>query len=157
MNKKILFLTVLFSITAKASEYGEVMALAKKNGLRPSREVIRAIVKASRWYKINALDLTAIGILETGLGKYNQDTINKNGTIDTGIFQINTVNRSRCAIFDLNTIEGSAFCAAKLLSRIKHKYEINDPEWLARYHSATKSHKQKYFNKLAQVLAQNAE
>lgn len=157
MNKKALILALLASISVKASPRSEVMALAEKNQLEPDKRVISAILSASKWYGINPLDLTAIGILETGLGKYNQIGYNKNLTTDVGIFQINTINRSKCLKFDLNTIEGSSYCAAKLLSQIKNKYQANDPEWLAIYHSKTKSHKKIYFNKLVKVLAQSAE
>src|SRR5271170_3535377 len=109
MNKKALLLALLVSTIARASSRDEVMALCTKNSLKPDKRVISAILSASQWYKVDPLDLTAIGILETGLGKYNHDVYNKNGTIDTGIFQINTINKPKCSKFDLNTTIGSAY------------------------------------------------
>lgn len=152
MNKKVLIALLLLSSQAKANDFKDVQDLALKNGFKPSKQVIRAVVKAARWYGLNPLDLGAIGLIETGLGKFNQDTVNKNGTVDTGIFQINTINKSKCIEYDLNTPEGSALCAAKLLAKIKRHYASKDPQWSAIYHSKTKSYKEKYFRKIAKVL-----
>src|SRR5271166_3546125 len=97
---KTLILTILFiSLNVNASDFANVKRLATKNHLNPPNRIIKAIVIAARWYEIDPLELTAIGIIETGLGKYNVDVVNKNGTVDTGLFQINTVNQSKCVAF----------------------------------------------------------
>jgi len=157
MNKKVLIALILLSSQAKANDFKEVQDLALKNGFKPSKQVIQAVVKAARWYGLNPLDLASIGLIETGLGKYTSTNTNSNGTQDTGIFQINTINKSKCIKFDLNTIEGSAFCAAKLLANIKKHYAPKDPEWTAIYHSKTKKYKKVYFAKITKVLAMNTD
>jgi hypothetical protein len=136
---------------SKASERSEVMALAKKNGYSPSQEVIQAIVKASRWYNIDPLELTAIGILETGLGKYSLVNKNKN-SIDLGIFQINSANFSRCKMFNINTIEGNAMCAALILHNIRYNFSDKDEKWIGIYHSKKPKYKNKYFAKISKIL-----
>lgn len=126
----------------------DVDALAKANGFRPSQRIIDAIIRASNDYGIDALELTAIGIIETGLGKYTSTRKNNNGTYDKGIFQINTVNYPKCVEYNLDSPEGSALCAAKLLSSIK----AHRPDYLGVYHSKTPSLKTKYLNKVSEVL-----
>ena len=85
------------------------------------------------------MQLTAIGIIETGLGKYAKTRNNTNGTQDRGVFQINTVNYPKCVEYNLDSPEGSALCAAKLLSQIKAKRA----DYLGVYHSKTPSKKSK--------------
>lgn len=155
--KYLLILMFISPLQVDASEYGKVLALAQRNGLEPDKSVILLILGASHLYDVDPLDLAAIGILETGLGKYNRIEYNSNKTIDVGIFQINTVNRSKCSEFDLNSVKGSTYCAAKLLGQIKRHFQHKDPQWKARYHSKTKSHKRMYFEKMTKVLAQSVE
>jgi len=131
----------------------DVEALARANGFIPTKRVIDAIIYASEMYEIDALELTAIGIVETGLGKYSAIKKNSNGTYDRGIFQINTVNYSKCVEYNLDSPEGSALCAAKLLSKIK-SYRA---DYLGVYHSKTPSKKTKYLNKISQALNPLAE
>ena len=111
----------------------QVKALAVANGFSASDQVADAIAKASKAYEIDAMQLTAIGIVESGLGSNPRAKLrkNNNGTHDKGVFQINTVNWPKCVEFRLETVEGNAFCAAKLLSQIK----INKPSDLGKYHS----------------------
>lgn len=137
---------------AKASDYSDVRALANKNGYSPSNDVVRAIVKASRWYNISPLDLTAIGILETGLGKYSLVNTNKRGSVDHGIFQINDINVSKCNMFDLNSVEGNALCAGLLLHDIRRTYSNKDTKWIGIYNSKTLKYKEKYFAKISKIL-----
>jgi hypothetical protein len=140
---------------AKASDSSiqdQVVELANKNGLKPSNRIVNAILQASERYDINALELTAIGILESGLGKYARNRVNKNGTVDKGVFQINTVNYGACIEYNLTSIEGNAFCAAKILSSIKSEHS-ND--YLGRYHSKTNYRKLAYINRVNNILARS--
>lgn len=127
----------------------DVEALAHANGFKPSQRVIDAIVVASEQYGIDALELTAIGIIETGLGKYTATRKNTNGTHDRGVFQINTVNYPKCVEYNLDSPEGSALCAAKLLSIIR----AQRPDYLGVYHSKTPSKKARYLSKVTRVLS----
>lgn len=127
----------------------EVEGLAIANGFKPSKRIIDAIVRASETYQIDALELTAIGIIETGLGKNAKTRVNTNGTHDRGVFQINTVNYPKCVEYNLDSPEGSALCAAKLLSEIKQRRA----DYMGVYHSKTPTKKAKYLKKVSQVLA----
>lgn len=135
------------------TRHKDVDALAKANGYEPSKRIIGAIIRAADTYDIDALELTAIGIVETGLGKFSTAKKNTNGTKDRGVFQINTVNYSKCVEYNLDSPEGSALCAAKLLSKIK----LYRADYLGVYHSKTPSKKLKYLNKVSQVLNPLAE
>lgn len=126
----------------------QVKALAIANGFEATDEVADAIALASKTYEVDAMQLTAIGIIESGLGKYAKTRRNSNGTLDRGVFQINTVNIPKCKAFHIDTVEGSAFCAAKLLSQIK----MVKPSDVAKYHSKTPSKKIAYFQKITKVL-----
>ena len=126
----------------------QVKALALANGFEATDQVADAIAKASKAFDVDALQLTAIGILESGLGKNAKTRLNKNGTHDKGVFQINTVNWPKCKEFHIETLQGNAFCAAKILSQIK----MRKPSDLGKYHSKTPSKKNAYFAKLTKVL-----
>lgn len=128
----------------------DVADLAKANGYAPSKRIIESILRASETYHIDALELTAIAIVETGLGKNARTRVNSNGTKDHGLFQINTVNVPKCVEYNLDSPEGSALCAAKLLSGIKAKRA----DYLGVYHSKTPSRKVAYMQKVSQVLNQ---
>ena len=129
----------------------DVQDLANANGFQPSQRIVKAILRAADQYEIDAMELTAIGIVETGLGKYAVTRKNSNGTHDRGVFQINTVNVSKCVEYNLDSPEGSALCAAKLLSQIKAKRA----DYLGVYHSKTPSRKLAYMQKLDQVMSSN--
>lgn len=129
----------------------QIQALAASNGFYPKKRVVNAIIVASETYSVDHLEMTAIGILETGLGKYTQTNNNANGTKDLGLFQINTVNFPKCIEYNLESPEGSALCAAKILSKIKAKR----PDYLGAYHSKTPSIKESYMKKLEIVMARN--
>jgi len=137
---------LLISSVSQAKE-DKVLHMAKANGFKPSQQVVKAIVHAAKTYGISARELTAIAIVETGLGKYTRQEPNKDGTMDVGLFQINEVNHSKCVEYNLESPEGSALCAAKLLSEIKKKHS----DYLVRYHSKTLKHKIKYGRKIAGV------
>ncbi len=127
--------------------------LATANGFDVSDRIVNAILTASKTYQIDAMELTAIGIIETGLGKYARTRKNLNGTVDRGLFQINSVNETACIEYNLDSPEGSALCAAKLLSQIKTKYA----DYLGRYHSNTPVKKVQYFKKITKVLASQSD
>lgn len=131
----------------------DVQDLAKANGFEPSERIVKAILTASDQYKIDAMELTAIGIIETGLGKYATTRKNTNGTKDHGVFQINTVNAPKCIEYNLDSPEGSALCAAKLLSSIKAKRK----DYLGVYHSKTPTKKIAYMRKVSKVLASTSD
>lgn len=131
----------------------DVEDLAKANGFKPSKRIIDAIVNAADQYQIDALELTAIGIIETGLGKYAATRKNTNGTHDKGVFQINTVNYPKCIEYNLDSPEGSALCAAKLLSEIKTRRK----DYLGVYHSKTPTKKARYLAKVSRVLASTSD
>jgi hypothetical protein len=151
--KNLILILTLISLNAKAETIqDQIKSLAKANGFTASDQVADAIAEASETYNIDAMQLTAIGIIETGLGKYLKTRQNKNGTQDHGLFQINTVNLPKCKAFRIETIEGSAMCAAKLLSQIK----MTKPSDIAKYHSKTCRPdfcpKGLYFSKITKVL-----
>lgn len=131
----------------------KINELALANGFKVGPEVVEAIARASKAYDVDAMNLTAIGIIESGLGKYTTSKKNRNGSFDKGVFQINTVNWPKCPEFKLDTLEGNAFCAAKLLSQIKPTNHYD----LAEYHSKTPSKKEAYFQKIAKVFQANVD
>jgi hypothetical protein len=149
-------LTAKDLINDVASKLGEkpitddesIMIFAHVNGYKPSKRVVNAIARAARAYNVDPLELTAIAILETGLGKKIRTLKNDNGTVDRGLFQINTVNESKCVEYNLNKPEGSALCAARLLSGLK----AHRKDYLGAYHSKTPSEKHKYLKHLNRVL-----
>lgn len=126
----------------------QVLDLALSNGFKPSERIVNSILVASQTYNVDALELTAIGIVETGLGKYIKTRKNTNGTHDKGLFQINTVNHSKCVEYNLDSPEGSSLCAAKLLSTIKTKRS----DYLGVYHSKTPTKKMIYLKKISKVF-----
>jgi len=128
----------------------DVRDVATANGFKPSERIVNAILNASETYHIDAVELTAIAIVETSLGTNAKLRKNSNGTLDRGLFQINTVNWPKCVEYNLDSPEGSALCAAKLLSQIKAKRA----DYLGVYHSKTPSRKLAYMQKLDQVMSQ---
>ena len=153
MRTKLIVISFLILIAelASANEFTKVKALANANGFTPDERIIQAVVDASKRYGIKATDLAAVGILETGLGKYNTIRNNTNGTQDQGLFQINTVNAPRCIEYNLDSYEGNALCAAKLLKSLK----LKRPDYLGAYHSKTPTKKALYLKKLNGILANN--
>jgi len=146
----IKYILILFiSQLAYSGDFNTIQGLAHSNGFNPSNRVVKAIYHAARLYHIPVKELTAIAILETGIGFNAKVRHNSNGTLDIGLFQINTVNQSSCKEFNLTSIEGNALCAAKLLHRIAHRHS----DYLGRYHSKTPSHKIKYIRAIKHILA----
>jgi hypothetical protein len=157
MNKLILIMiTLLLLISIKSmaqsqtQEFMEVQRLALKNHVKASNRTVMAILNASRAYSINPLQLTAIGILESNLDN-TAIHLNKDGTRDISAFQINEKNLGKCLEYNLNTIEGSAMCASKLLAIIRFNFKRDD-SWVGRYHSSTPKKKRLYLDKLSKVV-----
>lgn len=112
-----------------------------------SIDAVRAIVQAANAYGIDAQALVKIGYVES---RYNQGAIrhNKNGTIDVGMFQVNSVHWSKeCKGLDVTTLQGNADCAAKLIAG-HATHAATDSAWLGRYHSKTPSKKLYYAKQL---------
>ena len=148
--RKLICLSLILAARVSMAQpvASDVTDLAKANGFTASPRVVAAIVEASRQYRLDAKELTAIAILETGLGRYNKPRLNSNGTTDVGIFQINSINAKTCLEYRLDTPEGSALCAAKLIYKLKQRRN----DYLGAYHSKTPSKKQIYVEKLTKVL-----
>lgn len=147
--KSLIALFAFIPAIASADDYEvRVTRLAQVNGYKPSKRVVKAIANAAREYGVRPRDLTAIAIVETGLGRYERTVVNKNGTKDVGLFQINEINHDKCVEYNLESPEGSAMCAAKLLSEIKKRHA----DYVARYHSKTLKHRIKYARKISSVF-----
>ena len=139
-------------LIASPCSASEVTTMAKANGFTPDNRTIRAIEKAAKTYSIDVKELTAIAIVETGLGRYTRDQLNSNGTKDVGLFQINEINHATCVEYNLRSPEGSALCAAKLLASLKKRHQ----DYLVKYHSKTLKHRINYGRKITSVF-QKAE
>lgn len=153
----MLFIPIMLSNNALNFEVkdstveNEIRELALANGFSPNTRLVNAIATASAIYEIDALELTAIAIVETGLGTNVVARKNTNGTIDKGLFQINSVNHKECIEYNLDSFEGSSLCAAKILSRIKEKHK----DYVGVYHSKTKHLKAAYLEKVERILKNN--
>jgi len=153
MKKIILVTTLLFCCTLKhspvkpevkrSSAHNSIVALVRANGFVAHSKTVLAIIAASKAYNVKPTHLAAIAVVESGFGRYARTRLNRNGTVDRGVFQINSVNNKKCAAFNLDTVEGNAFCAALILSHM--------PD-VASYHSRTPSKKMIYSKKITQVL-----
>lgn len=116
----------------------------------PSVSTLKAIYKAAKRFGVDSNAMIKIAYVESSF-KADARKINVNGSIDYGLFQINSVHWSTtCRSFDIFAISGNTLCAAKLLSLAK-RHAVNDPTWLGRYHSKTPKHKIAYFTKLASL------
>lgn len=121
--------------------------------VKPSKAAVKAMLKASSKFGIDAQDLVRIAYVES---RFKQDAMrsNKNGTVDVGMFQVNSVHWSTtCRGFDVLTLQGNAYCAAKIIAA-HAKHAATDPNWLGRYHSKTKAKKLQYVELLAAVEVQ---
>lgn len=130
-----------------------VLAMECSNAQSINYSDLQTIFKAADTYKLNANDLVRIAYVES---KFKHDAIrkNKNGTIDIGYFQINSVHfGTTCKEFDILNFEGNAMCAAKILSKHKTKSRTNDTSWIGKYHSKTAKYKAIYNQKLNSVPA----
>lgn len=114
-----------------------------------SQSVLKIIYRAAAQYGIDAQDLIHIAFTES---RFNQKArrVNANGTVDWGMFQINSVHwTTTCRGLDVSRLQGNAQCAAKIISRLEARHGQTDVNWLGRYHSATPSKKRAYKRRLA--------
>lgn len=145
-------LLILSLINLCAAE-DALTSLAADNGLRLSPKLRAYIINASNAHQVEPTYLVAVAILESSLGTNIKTTINKNGTRDNGIFQINDINRNFCNGLDLQDQKQNVNCAAKIIAKIKPK-NLKD---LAKYHSKTIKHKEKYYLKLTKVFEKQSD
>jgi len=111
---------------------------------------LQVILEVSKEFKLQPDKLLRIAYVES---RFNHNAIrqNKNGTIDVGMMQINSVHwTTTCKAFDILKLKGNVQCAAKLLSMHKLKAST-DMYWIGRYSSKTPSIKFKYYQKLQAV------
>jgi hypothetical protein len=123
---------------------------AKTRPIVINSDTVKIIYEVSKEYDIDAQVLVKIAYTES---KFKADAVrtNKNGTIDYGMFQINSVHWSTtCKSLDIMTVRGNASCAALIIKGIS-KHSDTDEHWLGRYHSKTPSRKVRYNNLLNQV------
>lgn len=149
-----LFATIALSTHCQAApDLGErVATYVAKAGYTPNPDAVRAIVKASKTFRVNAIDLARLAILETGFDPNKKPSVNSNRTVDYGMFRINDVNRNTvCSEFDVETIEGNALCAAKIVADLKANWGSKDPRWIARFHSKTPALKHEYYRRYASL------
>lgn len=121
----------------------------------PSTRTLKVIYQAAKRYNVDAQALLKIAFLESS---FNADArrVNKNDTVDVGMFQVNSVHWSTtCKAFDVFTLKGNALCAAKLLS-VAAKHAETDTHWIGRYHSKTPTRKAAYAAKVDAVILAEA-
>jgi hypothetical protein len=124
---------------------GTLEAHAARKGFKPSTSVIAAIKHASKAYGVDERSMLAIALIESSFNP-NAYNVNVNGTVDVGLFQINSVvAKEECIEYNLWSAKGSALCAAKMIA--KHK-KTGDPLYLGRYHSSRKDLKLNYYKKV---------
>lgn len=117
----------------------------------PTPQVLNLIYRVALKHNLDAQNFVSIAYIESKFDP-NAIRVNKNQTIDYGMFQINSVHwTTTCLGLDIFQLQGNAECAARILSSFKH-FEIDDPHWIGRYHSKTPSLKKKYFK-----LVENAK
>lgn len=146
----MLCILVLATVTCTTDSIRAIASL----GYNTDSKVVETIKRKAVKYDIRPDLMVSIAILESGL-KPKAYRVNSNGTVDHGIFQINSVNSQFCKGLNIHTLEGNVECAAKLLALHKHKKNI-DSMWYCRYHSKTPSRKLEYCNKLNEIRSKYA-
>jgi len=140
---------VLLSLLVSMSVYADSLRALASLGYNAHPDVVRVIEKKAIKYGIKPDLMIAIAVVESGLNPQAK-RVNNNGTVDQGLFQINTVNKDFCKEFDIKTVKGNTECAAKLLAKHKVNKPI-DSLWYCRYHSKTPSKKVAYCSKLNEI------
>lgn len=116
--------------------------------LKPPKTVMAAIKHAAKVYGVDERTMIAIAYIESSFrpDAYN---VNVNGTVDLGLFQINSVvAKEECEEYNLWSAKGSALCAAKMIA--KHK-KTGDPLYIGRYHNSRPELKLKYYRRVQEV------
>lgn len=132
-----LLLITLFGLTLNKSEYKYISF----------RDYLKMACKE---YKVNYNDMMRIAYIESA---FRVDALNKNrnGTIDVGLFQINSIHHNTtCAGLNVYTVKGNVYCAVKLVAGLK-KYKAVDKHWIGRYYSKTPSLKRRYVARLERI------
>ena len=112
---------------------------------------IKIIYKEAKAAKLNTDDIIRIAYIESRINMDAIPRINSNGTIDYGLFQINSIHwDTTCKQYDITTVVGNTKCAIKIILQHK-KFSTKDPNWLGRYHSKTPSKKLHYLRLLRGV------
>lgn len=125
-------------------------AMAGQTVKMPSAKTLKVIYQAAKRYDVDAQALIKIAYLESSF-KADARRVNVNGTVDFGMFQVNSVHwTTTCKGLDVFSLKGNASCAAKLLS-LAAKHADVDPHWTGRYHSKTPTLKAAYAAKLASI------
>ena len=145
MKKLVVFLILVGSSAAAQN-------VKVSRGLARHQALDAYIKNAATVHRVPPNLLKAIMCVESSCGKRDVIRQNGNGTLDVGVFQINSIHwAGTCAGYDVLTPRGNALCAGKLLK--KHmRHQGADPLWPARYHSKTPSLKKKYWKKLKRYL-----
>lgn len=142
-----MFLTSLMGFAIDFARADDLPTVTVK---APSKATLKVIYAAAKRFDVDANDLLKIAFVESS---FNPEArrVNGNGSVDFGMFQINSVHWSTtCKKFDVMTLKGNALCAAKLLKAVS-KHAETDENWLGRYHSKTPSRKAAYAEKLARI------
>lgn len=106
---------------------------------------LHIIYNAAKKYNVDASDMIKIAYVESKFNPSAFNKNNKNGTVDIGLFQINSIHwTTTCKDYDVFSVKGNSMCAAKILSNIKKRHALDDKNWVARYHSSTHSKKYAY-------------
>lgn len=137
--RRIVFMGIFLYITLAAAHKAR------------ANEVDIAIAKAAHKYNLDVRLMRAIANVETNMGTTKLIRQNKNGTIDVGVFQINTVSFKLCKDLNILLMQGNADCAARILAHHKRTYRGQFPYWVA-YHSKTPSRAAQYEARVRKVL-----
>lgn len=121
----------------------------------PSHHTLRVIYQAAHHFGVDADTLIKIAYVESRFDA-TAERVNGNGSIDYGMFQINSVHWSKdCKHFNVLTLRGNALCAAKLL-RVAKRHAA-DRFWIGRYHSTTLRRKRAYYRLVSSIVLAKGE
>ncbi len=119
-----------------------------------STPVEACIVPAARFHSVNEYVLRSILKVESGLNPSTTVSRNKNGTVDVGICQFNSMHFKRLATHNVAPADllDPCICTYVAAWHLSQFMASNGNTWegIARYHSATP-----YFNRRYQILLSN--
>jgi lysozyme-related protein Hpa2 len=142
----------LLGILIVTTSYADSVKALSSLGYSVDKEVVKTIKQKAAKYGIKPDLMISIAALESSMNT-KAVRINTNGTVDYGLFQINSINREFCNDLDIQTVKGNTECAARLLVKHKSKKDV-DSIWYCRYHSKTPSKKLEYCDKLKQIRSE---